>query len=158
MLFLLFRLGTDRYVLESSQVVEVLPVVDWKAIPRAIPGVAGVFNFHGSIVPLIDLARIALDRPSQLTMSTRIILVNYIGGGQDANDGGHLLGIIVEEATATMRRSREEFVDAGVGADGAPYLGPVTRDETGIIQWIDVMHLLSEEVREQLFSADALVR
>jgi CheW-like domain len=35
MLFLVFQLGTDRYAIEAAQVVEVLPLVNAKHIPRA---------------------------------------------------------------------------------------------------------------------------
>jgi chemotaxis-related protein WspB len=44
MLFLVFQLGTDRYAIEAAQVVEVLPLVNAKHIPRAPRGVAGLFN------------------------------------------------------------------------------------------------------------------
>ena len=40
MLFLVFRLGNDRYAIEATQVVEVLPLVNWKCVPRAPAGVA----------------------------------------------------------------------------------------------------------------------
>ncbi len=35
MLFLLFQLGKDRYVLEAARVIEVLPLMDLKQIPEA---------------------------------------------------------------------------------------------------------------------------
>jgi len=47
MLFLLFQLGQDRYALEASRVIEVLPLVSLKRIPQAPRGVAGLFNYRG---------------------------------------------------------------------------------------------------------------
>ena len=47
MLFLLFRLGKDRYALPAREVVEVLPMLEVKQIPQAPLAVRGVFDFRG---------------------------------------------------------------------------------------------------------------
>ena len=147
MLFLTFQLGKDRYAIEAAQVIEVLPLVNWKQIPRAPAGVAGVFDHHGAPVPLIDLAEMALGQPSRKWMSTRIILVNY----REDSGVAHVLGLLAERATEVLRRNEEDFTPSGVAAGGAPYLGPVTTDGAGIVQRIEIRSLLSESVRDQLF-------
>ena len=53
---LLFRLGDDLYALEVDQVQEVVESPRYHYIPRAPAGFAGAINFHGSIVPVLDLA------------------------------------------------------------------------------------------------------
>src|SRR5215813_9324235 len=121
MLFLIFHLGEDWYALNSAEIVQVLPHVAWKVIPQAPPGVAGVINYHGAPVPLIDPKALSLGQVAARHMSTRIILVNYL-----APDGEtHLLGFLAEPATETIRREITDFVDPGVPADRAPFLGPV---------------------------------
>jgi chemotaxis-related protein WspB len=147
MLLLLFKLGDDRYALETKDVVEVLPLVNWKTIPGAPAGVAGVFNYHGAPVPLIDLAELALGTPSRARMSTRIVLVNYV----EEAGGTHLLGLLTEHVAETIRREEADFADPGVATPAAPYLGPVTTDARGIIQRVEVRHLLPAGVREILF-------
>ena len=147
MLFLVFRLGTDRYAIEAAQVVEVLPLVHAKHIPRAPLGVAGVFDYHGTPVPLIDLTELALGTLSQKWMSTRIILVSY----REKSGHTHLLGFLAEQATETMRWTEEDFKDAGVMVADTPYLGPVITGGDGIIQRIGIQNLLSEAVGEYLF-------
>src|SRR5580692_8261281 len=98
MLFLMFQLGTDRYAIEAADVVEVLPLVHSKQIPGTPPVVRGIFDYHGAPVPLIDLAELALGKPSRRWMSTRIILINYfMESGQT-----HLLGLLAERATETL--------------------------------------------------------
>ncbi len=147
MLFSVFQLGTDRYAIEAAQVVEVLPLVRAKQIPGAPAGVAGIFDYHGAPVPLIDLAELAVGKPSRKWMSTRIILVNY---GAEPGET-HLLGLLVEQATETLRRTGEDFSDPGVAVSGSPYLGPVTTDAAGIVQRIEIRELLPESVRDLLF-------
>ena len=72
MLFLVFELGKDRYAIEASQVVEVLHQVNFKQIPRAPAGVAGILDYHGAPVPLIDLSELALGRPSRKWMKPNV--------------------------------------------------------------------------------------
>ncbi len=146
MLFLVFQLGPDRYAIEAAQVVEVLPLVNSKRIPHVPPAVAGVFDYHGAPVPLIDLTELALGKPSQKWMSTRIILVNYL----EKSGKGRLLGFLAERATETVHLREEDFGDSGVGAE-ARYLGPVVIDAAGIVQRIEIQNLLSESVGKHLF-------
>jgi chemotaxis-related protein WspB len=153
MLFFLFRLGDDRYALEARRIAEILPLVAVKRIPRAPASVVGVIDYHGTPVPLIDLSQLALDRPALWRLGTRIILVNY----PDQDGVSHLLGLLAEWATETMRRDPADFVASGIGNDAAPYLGPVAADATGLIQWIEVEKLLPPSVRDQLFKQAAAV-
>src|SRR5688572_9662286 len=105
MLFLLLQLGTDRYALDARVVAEVLPLVTLKQLPRAPAGVAGVFDYRGAPVPVIDLCELTLGRPAQRRLSTRIVLTHHDTGGGERR----LLGLIAENATATLRRDPAEF-------------------------------------------------
>jgi chemotaxis-related protein WspB len=147
MLFLMFQLGTDRYAIDAADVVEVLPLVHAKRIPQSPPGVAGVFDYHGAPVPLIDLAELALGKPSRRWMSTRIILINYRQGSGEAQ----LLGLLAEHATETLRRPEEDFKDSGLTVPGAAYLGPVLIDASGIVQRIELRKLLSASICSHLY-------
>ena len=148
MLFLLFQLGQDRYALDTSRVAEVLPLVAITQIPQAPSGVAGLFNYRGVPVPVIDLSQLTMGRPAQSRLNTRIVLVHYPDGG----GGTHLLGLIAERVTETVRRDKADFVASGVTNDRAPYLGPVATDAHGLMQWIDVESLLPASVRDLLFT------
>ena len=147
MLFLQFQLDQDRYLVDSSQVVEVLPLLSIKQIPQAPVGVAGAFNYRGKPVPVIDLSELALGRKARLQMSTRLIIVHY----PDGKGTLHLLGLIAEKATEAVRLDPADFTDSGVTSDGASYLGPVATDPNGLVQWIAVTKLLPSAVRDALF-------
>jgi chemotaxis-related protein WspB len=147
MLFLLFQLGKDRYALEAGRVLEVLPLIHFKRIPHAPSSVSGVFSYHGTPVPLIDLTDLALGRSSQAKMSTRIVLTNYF----EESGKKHLIGLVAEYVMETMQIEECNFVDSGVAATGSPYLGSVVVDKTGIIQRFEVNRLLPESLQKQLF-------
>ena len=68
-----------------------------------------------------------------------------------------LLGLIIEQATDTLRCAPSEFKEYGLDNDAfAPYLGPVREDALGLVQWVRVQDLLTDPVRELLFPAQQL--
>jgi chemotaxis-related protein WspB len=48
-------------------------------------------------------------------------------------------------------RSIQDFRETGMESEDARYLGRVTNDSGGLIQWIEVERLLTLEVRNVLF-------
>src|SRR5258707_5052843 len=105
MLFLLFELGRDGYAFDVGQVAEVLPLVRIGPVPQAPRGVAGLLNYRGVPVPVVDLSELALGRPAAARLSTRLILVNYPVDEKTTR----LLGFIAEHTVDTMRRAPGEF-------------------------------------------------
>ena len=151
MLFLLFQLGPDRYALEANRVVEVVPLLALKRLPQAPVGVAGIFNYRGRPVPAVDLSRLTLGEPAAERLSTRIVVVRY----PDLSGRVHLLGLIAEQATETLRTDPGDFLDSGIRLNSAPYLGPVLMDGRGPIQLLYEQRLLSEPVRDLLFAGNS---
>jgi len=148
MLFLLFQLGNERYALEASRVVEVVPLLALKRLPQAPRGVAGIFNYRGRPVPAVDLGELTLGQPASEHFSTRIIIVHY----PDDRGTDHLLGLIAEHATEMLRKEPKDFSEPGVRFKAAPYLGPVLMEGNRAIQRIYEHRLLPEPVRQLLFS------
>ena len=152
-LFLLFRIGTERYALEAAEVAEVLPRLMLKPVAHAPHWVAGVFAHRGAVVPVIDLNALTFAKPAHLRTSTRLVLVHYLPGGDRA---AQRLGLILEQATDTLRCAVDEFKAYGLDNREAPYLGPVREDELGLLQWIRVQDLLTDDVRGLLFPAQPM--
>jgi chemotaxis-related protein WspB len=148
MLFLLFQLGKNRYALETSRVVEVVPLLGLQELPHAPKGVAGIFNYRGRPVPAVDLGALTLGQPASERFSTRIIIINY----PDDSGTNHLVGLIAEHATEMLRKDAKDFADSGVKLGAAPWLGPILMDGNRAIQWIYEHRLLPEPVRHLLFS------
>lgn len=147
MLYLLFHLDADRYAFPAKDVKEVLPLVSTKALPGAPAGIVGVVNFRGVAVPVLDLALLALGRPSARRVSTRLLVVDY----PHPDGRERLLGVTVERATEMIAREPAEFRPIGVATAGARYLGPVIQDAGGMIQRIETAELLTPALRAALF-------
>jgi chemotaxis-related protein WspB len=148
MMYILFSVGNDRYALDTSHIVEVVPRVELWQVPRAAAYVAGVFRYRGQLVPVLDLCQLIQGQPCPVRLSTRILLVHCPG-----NDGTpHILGLMVERVTDTLTSHDVTFAPAGITADDAPYLGDVATDEHGMIHRLRAEALLPAPLRAALLS------
>lgn len=148
MLYLLLRLGTERYALDARRIVEVVPMVNLKPLPHAMPYVAGLFDYRGVLVPVIDLCRLTTARNCGAFLTTRTVLVDY----PDDQGHSHILGLLAEQVTETVKLKETEFQDAGIEVPAAPYLGEVIKVGDSLVQRLEIEHLLPDELRSQLFT------
>ena len=149
MLFLLFQLGADRYALDASRVVEVLPLLGLKPIPNAPPEVAGMFSYRGETVPAVDLKHLITGQPARERFATRIIVVQHPG----PNGQNRRLGLIAENVTQMVRKAEGDFQDTVPRLNSAPFLGPALLDEHGVLRQLREDRLLTNDVRDVLFPA-----
>ena len=151
MLFLVFEVDGDRFALAAGAIVQILPFIHVSALPQSPPGIAGVAIYAGAAVPVIDLTEILAGRASEPRFDTRMIVVDYA----DRRGDRRPLALLAEHATTTIRREPEDFVSSGVSSDAAPYLGPVTTDQDGLIQLLDIPSLLPPALADVLFTVPA---
>jgi len=134
MLVLLFYLGDTMYTMKCDRVREVAPIVKLKEVPHGPDYVAGLFNYRGVIVPVIDLRLLIQGEPCEIRMSTRIILVDYV----KEDETPYILGLMAERVTETARREESAFVAPGLHMKEAPYLGSLMMEEKEMIQYVDL--------------------
>lgn len=142
---LIFHIGPDRYALRLRDVVRVLPLLALKRLPLAPDTVAGLMDYHGAAVPVVDLCRLAGVAPAQAHFDTRIVLVDYAGP-----DGApHALGLLAERVRGIGQLAPAALADSGVA--GPSFLGQVASDGDGIIQLVEPAQLLTDALRAILF-------
>jgi len=147
MVAMLFEVDGQRYGLDATQVLKVLPSVRLRRLPRVPDYVAGVFQYRGAMVPVIDLTQLIKGRPAAAILSTRIILVRHSGpSGQE-----RALGLLAERATDSLDDSAAEPISSGVAVPEAPYLGGLSVSGGSMIQYVNVEHLLPADLRDRLF-------
>ncbi|MFS2007431.1 chemotaxis protein CheW [Duganella sp. CT11-25] len=145
MKLLIFHIGADRYGLRLRDVVRVLPLLELKHLPLAPDPVAGLMDFHGQSVPVIDLCRASGLPSGEDHFDTRIIVADY-----HAPEGtDHLLGLRAERVLGVQEVSEAQLADSGVQA--APFLGQVASDAQGMLQLVELEQLLPESLRALLF-------
>jgi len=169
-LYLLFRIGGDRYALDAGEVIEVLGLRTLKQVPGAPSWVAGMLDRRGAPVPVIDMSALAGQGAAARVTSTRLALVHYRPATAEAatpavtatvsatvaNPGAadHVLGLILEHATETLHYDPAAFQPSGLDNPNARYLGPVLSDAHGMVQAVGVNDLLAPSVRAMLYPAD----
>ena len=60
MLLLAFHIGSERYSILAKDILEVLPLVQLKKIPRAPEFILGLLDYRGIPSPIIDLCSFVL--------------------------------------------------------------------------------------------------
>lgn len=148
MLMLLLKAGDETYAMDAGRVIEVVPLVDIRPLPHAPGHVAGVVNYHGAVVPLVDLSLLMWGQPCSRRMSTRIILVR-----RDVTDGAsQVLGLLAERVTETIRVQKEDLIPGNVSLGETPYVGDVIMRGGRIVPCLRVDRLLSDSLRLSLSS------
>ena len=150
MLFVVFHIGKERFALDSTHVLEIVPMVVFEKIPKAPEYLSGLFHYRGEIVPVIDLSCLAGQGNARRLLSTRIILVRY----RDAREQSRILGLLAERMTDTVKAEPGDVTQAVIRIQDAPYLGDVITDADGMILRVSVNDLLSPAVQDMLFPCD----
>ena len=138
MLLLLFEICEGRYALDTNQIIEIVPLVNLKKIPAAPSYVAGLMNYRGNSIPVIDLCRLVENLPFEDALSTRIIIILYPGKDNRAKP----LGIIANNVTETVRISLNKPPPTGVIMDKSLYDEATTPEAADMIQWFDIKKML----------------
>ncbi|MGI0486627.1 chemotaxis protein CheW [Pantanalinema rosaneae CENA516] len=153
MLLLLVHVGEERLALDSRYIVEITPLVALKKLAHAPSYLAGMFNYRGQIVPVIDLGELIRGQPCTTHLSTRIIVVRPMGDRQDPQPlavttetsnpvSPPLFGLIAERVTETFSWSASTLVEPPLHSQAAAYLGDLIIDPQGMIQCLEIEPLL----------------
>ncbi|MEX0141090.1 purine-binding chemotaxis protein CheW [Massilia sp. LMS1-1-1.1] len=143
---LLFHIGRDRYGLPLARIVRVLPLLELKQLPLTPDYVAGLMDLHGTPVPVIDLSRLAGLPAAAAQFDTRIVVVDYRAPGGETM---HALGLLASQVRGIADIDTLQLEDSGVAT--VPFLGQVASDADGIVQLVELEHLLPPDVRALLF-------
>jgi chemotaxis-related protein WspB len=170
MLLLTFTVGVNRYAIDVTRVVEVVPRVELRKISHSPAFLAGLLDYRGRIVPVIDLGLLLDIAPCHDCLSTRIILVNdtpvgHNGARPDRDDvrgetgdarlnqkrEQDLLGLVAEHVSDLTNARPEQVAPFPVWLPQAPYLGAIVQTDYGLVQLI-----VGEKVREALLRPSSL--
>ncbi|MEL6939766.1 MAG: chemotaxis protein CheW [Cyanobacteria bacterium J06598_1] len=127
-LMLLFRIGSERYALETKHIIEIIHRVELSRGHGLNPAIAGQFNYHRQIVQVLDLSLLLANRPSRPILGTRIVLMERSG----ADGSCQPIGLLVEHVTETLEGSQFEHAST---SQGNPQLKGLLQDQlqvTGI--------------------------
>jgi chemotaxis-related protein WspB len=150
MQLLTFTVAGQAYAIPSRQVVEVLPLVPARPVPRTPAFVRGIFTYRGGLVPLVDLGLHFADRPLAERLSTRVIVVDY--APPDMHGGGRArLGLVAENVISIRAAEASDAALPPLQLPAAPYLGGLLRYGGQTVQLVEVDRLLPADLAAGLF-------
>ncbi|MEY5061682.1 MAG: hypothetical protein RIS45_1603, partial [Planctomycetota bacterium] len=71
--------GNRRYAIDCADTIEVLPVVAHRTVGVGPQWLLGLINVRGELLPLVDLSVIVENKPTQLRLASRIVLLRLEG-------------------------------------------------------------------------------
>ncbi len=144
MMMLLFKIDGERYSLSVADVVELVPYVSLQNLPKAPGYIAGLMNYRGNIVPVVDLSILICDRPVERLMSSRIVLIKPV------KEENRFIGLLVENVTETIKIDETTFTDTGISSEAGAFVDKIAMDGVGMIQVVNVSKLLPDDVKVML--------
>jgi chemotaxis-related protein WspB len=145
MLVLTFRVAGVPYAVAVRRVVEVVPRVELRAIPRAPKYLAGLLRYRGGAVPVVDLGLLMGEAACSDRLDTRIILVDC---GSRGGAGLGYLGVIAERVDDVRSVDESRRAVAGLEIGDAPYLGPIYETDDGLLQLVEAGKILAKAAAE----------
>jgi chemotaxis signal transduction protein len=137
------RFGGARYAVDMAAVAEVVPVPGITRLPGVPPWLAGVVNWRGRVLPVVDLRPLAGADQAPLPSSARLVVL--------AHDD-HEVGVLADFVPGLLEASGD-LVD-GIPATVAAAIAPLVRgvvDHDGPVALLDAAAVM--RLRGQLPSA-----
>jgi chemotaxis-related protein WspB len=147
MLLLLFETSEGRFALDARDIVEVIPLLQAKKIPGAPGYVAGIINYRGMPVPVLDLCALGGGSPCRQYYSTRIVLVRY----PMAEDDKRLIGLIAERATDVVACDESDIRSSGILLEKTAEDEVADAGQEEIVQMFSVARMIPADVVCELF-------
>lgn len=110
MLMLNFKVGNDCYNCSCDWIAEIVPRVPLVQVPQTSPHVAGLLNYGGDSILILDFTSVLLGRLSHNLMNTKIIIFKR------PLEENHIqtFGLVVEEVLGVEELNPEVFKKTGL--------------------------------------------
>lgn len=141
MMLLMFKVNENRYGINVVEIVEVVPHVLLQKLPKSPATIAGLLNYRGHIIPVIDGSRLLGDSDVHACLSSRIIMV------RSERMRSSCIGLLAGNVTETFKVDDEQLVDASIGDGSNSIVDKVILDEDGMIQHINTNRLIPDDLR-----------
>ncbi len=138
-----FCVNGEHYAVDILRVQEINRMMQITQIPESPPGVEGIINLRGRIIPIMDL-RVRFGMPAQeRTEDSRIVVVDA---------ASTTVGLIVDRVHEVLRidSSTVDPAPAMSGTIQSEYVRGVAKRDDLLVILLDLDVLLTEETTESL--------
>lgn len=135
--YVVVRVGSEEYGLPILAVESIIRYEEPTPVPHARPGITGVLNLRGRVVPVLDLSQVLLGRPFAPSPKARVVVC-------ETEDGP--IGLTVDDAREVATVSADQHRPAPQAlATGGPALavsGVASLDDR-LVLLLEVSRVLS---------------
>jgi len=146
MLILGLNIGKERYGIEATRVIEIVPLIELKKVPLTENAIKGLFNYRGTPTPVIDLCQLFESRYCSNNLSTRIVIINF----RHHSGTSRPIGLIAEMVTDVMQCEIDKVSDSGIQSEQNNFLGQIYKHNNDMIQLINTHNILPASISNQL--------
>ena len=153
--YVVFRLNETQFGVEISQVLRIVRLTPITRVPRAPHFLEGLINYHGQVVPVVDLKkRLALDSGEQYGDAARFLIVE-LEASVELGRAEQSIGMLVDAVVRILRLPDESIKPPPemVAQVNGVYLAGVAHyeceNEERLVVLLDLSRVLTvEEVTE----------
>lgn len=138
---LAFIVDEQQYALALTAVQRVVQMVEITPLPKAPEVVLGVIDFHGTILPVMNMRKRFGKTTADADLSDQLIV---------ADAGRRSVALVVNSVTGVVERATEDVVEAEKIVHGVQYVDGVTRLDGGILFIHDLDRFLSKQEEREL--------
>jgi chemotaxis-related protein WspB len=138
-----FTVGARTLAVDLAWVREVCPMVRLRSVPGAPPWLRGLLDYHGTLVPSVDLGLLLGAAPVEPTVGARILLLE---GAIDGSLSGRraLFGVLVDRVEAPLTLERDGSWSAPEGLPDLAFIREVATMERQDILVLDAARLAGQ--------------
>jgi purine-binding chemotaxis protein CheW len=139
------EISGQRYGLPTSDIIEIVRAATLIKLPKVPPIVEGIVNFHGKVVPVLDVRKRFRLPAKQIEHTDHLIV---------ARAGSRLVALRADRALEILRLDRADIADTAKVAPNAQYVTGVAKLPDGLLLIHDLRAFLSHEESDAI--ADSL--
>ncbi len=156
-MLLLITIGNERYGIDVSHVVKVIPPVAVKEIPCSPDYIAGLLNFHGTPVTVVDINYLYLQQPVSIYLGSRIIVVDLMHSKKEEGAESVLLGVLAEGVTEAIHIDEKSLVNSKIDMADRSFLNQVVMNDKEIIQLVNLENLVPDQWKSKILQSHTLL-
>lgn len=137
----LFNLDEQHYGLYLSVVERVVLAVEITLLPKAPDIVMGVVNFHGEIIPVINIRKRFNLPIREVELDDQLII---------ARTAKRIVALVVDSVSGVHNLKNSQIVDPKEAFQYTNYLSSIAKVEDGIVLIHDLEKFLSLDEQQQI--------
>ena len=140
-LYIQISIDSDDFILSGDRIIAVIPYVNIQYLPGAPEHIAGILNFQGNTVPVLDITKLIRKRSSKNFLSTRIILFY----NEKMLTNNSICGILAENVTEVVKLKSPIAGDVRAAKQAySMYVDEVINHNNAVLQRLNMETLFAQ--------------